>query len=49
LVLSYYFNLTAGACIILTAGSGFFVSLALERILHRPRAAHAHAAAPQQR
>jgi len=49
LVLSYYFNLTAGACIILAAGSGFFVALALERILHCPRAAHAHAAAPQQR
>ena len=33
LTLSYSFNLTAGACIILMAGVGFFLSIAIERIL----------------
>jgi zinc transport system permease protein len=31
--LAYYFDLTAGACIILSAGAGFFISLALEGML----------------
>ncbi len=32
LTLSFYFNLTAGACIILTAGTCFFVALAVEQV-----------------
>lgn len=35
LALAYYFDLTAGACIILAAGAGFFISLALERLPKR--------------
>jgi zinc transport system permease protein len=36
--LAYYFDLTAGACIILSAGAGFFFALVLERML-KPKAA----------
>ncbi|MBI5062267.1 MAG: metal ABC transporter permease [Desulfatitalea sp.] len=35
LALAYCFDLTAGACIILSAGAGFFISLILEQILKR--------------
>lgn len=35
LLLAHWLNLTAGACIILTAGSGFFVALIVERLLDR--------------
>jgi zinc transport system permease protein len=38
LSLAYYFDLTAGACIILSAGAGFFIALGLESIL-KPKAA----------
>jgi zinc transport system permease protein len=40
LTAAYYLNLTAGACIILAAGAGFFLSIAVDRMLKRPRAAH---------
>lgn len=39
LTAAYYMNLTAGACIILAAGAGFFLSIAAERMLKRPHAA----------
>ena len=35
--LSYAFNLTSGASIILVASGGFFLSLIIERWIHRPR------------
>jgi zinc transport system permease protein len=36
LTAAFYLNLTAGACIILAAGSGFFISMGIER-LRKPR------------
>lgn len=38
LTAAYYLNLTAGACIILVAGTGFFLSMAAERVLKRSHA-----------
>jgi zinc transport system permease protein len=35
LALAYAFDLTAGACIILSAGAGFFIALVLEAVLKR--------------
>ncbi|RJQ76815.1 MAG: metal ABC transporter permease [Desulfobacteraceae bacterium] len=45
LIAAFYLNLTAGACIILAAGTGFFISLAAERVFTRspaqdPESAH---------
>jgi len=44
--LAYYFDLTAGACIILSAGAGFFIALALEHML-KPKPAEVQVRAPR--
>ncbi len=38
LLLSYHLNLTAGACIILAAGCGFFIAMAIARLARRSTA-----------